>query len=1005
MMNSKGRFGVGVAILIGLMVAGVAQAQTGMQAGQNPNLPEPTEPSAQMEQGTPVSADGRGDPGEDIVVTGSRIRRPDFDTPNPVVSLGATALQQSGQTNLTNILVGIPALQNSENSLDNAGSNAGIGGAGLNLLNLRNLGTERTLVLVDGRRHVASVPGTQAIDINSIPNDLIERVDVLTGGASAIYGADAVTGVVNFVLKRDFEGVTARGQAGITSRGDSGQRLLSVTAGKNFGDGRGNAVLAYEYGNESRLESRDRTYLRGTQRTAFFTNPDDPDGLDNGVPDNIPLNNIRYFDSAREGGIDVDSDGVPDFISVNGRAVPFDPGRFVPQAFQQGGSGTLLSDYANDLQPELTRHIVNGLARFEFSRAVEVFVEGKYSHNKAFTLGQPSFDFGLLIPADNPYLPTGLPALDPDGVILNRDNFDIGQRGATITRETYRGVAGIRGEVSGNARYELSYTWGQTDVTNRYANDLLEDRYFAALDTVRLPNGQIDCRVNINPNWLPNQPFNSSRVFAPTTFRPGECVPFNPFGEGQASQQALEFVRASTTDRSRLRQNVVTGSLSGDFGQVFTLPGGPVGFALGGEYRKEDSRFTADPLAARGLTFANQLGNTNGSFHVVEGFGELNAPLLRDLPFAHRLSVGAAVRLSDYSTIGRTTAWKVDGTWSPVRDITLNGTYSVAVRAPNIGELFGAQSQTFALITEPCNVNELQNGTQFRTANCQTLLSGLSVADPASYRDTRSANLPGFSGGNADLQEEEAKTWTAGAVLQPRFIPGLTVRADWYNIRINGAINTVTADELARLCVDQPTLDNQFCGGITRTGTSVGTARPGNITGFVVVPQNVARFSTAGLDLNISYQVRTASAGDFSLRVVGNYLDKLEFIGSPGADITNRRQENAFRAPKFTVNPSVTWSLDKIALSYSLLWLDKTLRFSNLTNENNPDVVAPEFNYIKPLSIHNLYLSVQASDRFQFFGGVNNVFDQKPDVGNFNYQQQLIGRYMFVGARVTLPRF
>ncbi len=947
---------------------------------------------------------GGSDGGEEIVVTGSRIRRPDFDTPAPIVSLDSTAILQTGNTNLTNALAMIPALQNSTNSLDTAGGGGGIGGAGLNLTNLRNLGTERTLVLVDGRRHVSSVPGTQAIDINSIPSDLVERVDVLTGGTSAVYGADAVTGVVNFITKRNFEGLTARAQAGITDQGDAGQRLFAITAGRNFAGGRGNIAIAYEHASESRLASADRAVLRGTGSVGFFINPDDPRGADNGIPDYIPLANVRYFDSARAGAIDTDFDFVPDFVALNGRAVPFDPGRFVPNAFQQGGSGTLISDYGTDQQPELTRNIVNGIARFEFTPAVEVYVEGKYAHNKAFTLGQPSFDFGLLLPADNPYLPAGLP-LDAGGVLLNRDNFDIGRRGESITRETIRGVAGLRGQVSANANYDVSYTFGQTRVINDYVNDLFNDRYFAALDTVRLPNGQITCRVNVDPNWAANQPYNAQRVFAPTTFRPGQCVPFNPFGDGAASQEALAFVRADTSNRARLRQNVVTASLSGDFGQVFRLPGGPLGFALGGEYRKEESRFTPDALSARGLTFGNRLGATRGSFDVKEGFAELNAPLLRDLPFAHRLELGTALRLSDYSTIGKTTTWQVNGSWMPIRDITINGTYSVAVRAPNIGELFNAQGQRFEFITDPCNLNEIQNGTQFRAANCQALLSGLGVGNPSTYRDVRSANISGFSGGNPSLREEEAKTWTAGLVLQPRFMSGLTVRADWYDMRIGGAINTVTANQLAELCVDQPTLNNQFCPNITRTRTTVGTAQPGNITGFLVTPQNVARFRTAGLDVNVSYQLSTASLGNFGWRFVGNYLDKLQFIGSPGANVTNRLQENLFRAPKFSFMNNLSWSLDGFSLNYRLQWLGRTLRYSNLINDNNPDRTAPEYKYIKPLSIHDIFISYNVNDKFQIFGGVNNVFAQKPDLGNFNYQQQIIGRYLFTGVRVSMPNF
>ncbi len=969
--------------------------------GSTDNLPIPADPNAQ------TAEDASN--GEEIVVTGTRIRRPDFDSPSPVITLGAATIQQSGTTNLTDFLTGIPALQGSSTSGDNSGSGAGIGFTGLNLLNLRNLGTERTLVLVDGRRHVASVPGSQAIDINTIPNDLVERVDVLTGGVSAIYGADAVTGVVNFVLKKDFEGLTARAQAGTSEYGDAGKRLIAVTAGKNFADGRGNVAIAYEYGDESRLEARDRSRLRGANLTGFYRNPNDPEfgpnytgGVDNGIPDNVPTRDVRYNDTAREGGIDVDFDGQPDYVvDATGRLVPFSLGTVLRPGFSQGGSGTRVADYANDLLPDIQRHIVNALGHFDIAPGLTVFAEGKYARNKSFTLGQPSFDYYLLVEDGNPYLPAGLPELGNGGVLVTRDNFDIGQRGETITRETYRAVGGLRGDINPHANYEVSYTFGESNVTNNYVNDTYNDRLFAAIDAVRDPaTGQVTCRVNLDPTWSPNQPYASRASFNPTSFRPGECSPINLFGDGAPSQAALDFVRANTTDRSRLRQQVVSGVLSGDFGQIFELPGGPVGFAVGAEYRKEESRFIPDPIAAQGLTFGNALGREEGEFDVNEQFAELNVPVFRNQPFAHRLSLGAAVRFSDYSTIGNTTTWKVDGTYAPVRDITFNGTYSKAVRAPNIGELFAGQSQTFAFITDPCDTGELQNGTQFRAANCAALLSGLGIANPAAYTDARTTNISGLSGGNPALREEEATTWTAGVVVQPRFIPGLSLRADWYDINLSGAINTVAANQVAELCVDQATLDNVFCRSITRTNVTSGTAQQGNITGFVVAPQNVARFSTAGLDLNANYTIDTGSFGRFNLRVIGNYLDKLEFIGTPGADVTNSRGEA--RAPKYTVNGDLSWSMDKITINYGLTWFDRTLRNTNQVDQNNPDVVAPEYKYLKELWQHDIYISVDATDRFQFYGGVNNVFGQRPELGTDTFPVPSIGRYMFAGARMKL---
>ncbi len=503
-------------------------------------------------------------------------------------------------------------------------------------------------------------------------------------------------------------------------------------------------------------------------------------------------------------------------------------------------------------------------------------------------------------------------------------------------------------------------------------------------------------RFRSSPTTTPRTVADDGTI-SPTTFQPGQCVPLNLFGEGAPSKAALAFITADTIDRTRIEQHVVSGSISGDFGTFFSLPGGPIGFAIGGEYRKETSQFTADPLAQQGLTFTNSLSNDGGEYDVKEAFGELSVPLLRDLPFVHRLEFGAALRLSDYSTIGSTTTWKLDGTYAPVKDITFNGTYSRAVRAPNIGELFSGSSQTFEFITDPCNPNQIQNGTQYRAANCQALLTSLG-ADPSDYSDTRSTNLPGFAGGNPNLQAEEATTWTAGVILEPRFIPGLSLRADWYDIKIANAINQASAEAVAGLCVDQPTLDNQYCPAIDRQNGADGSADPGNILGFTVRPFNVANFHTAGLDVTLNYQVRTKKAGTFSLLVRGNYLDKLTFISSPGADPSDRRGEADYRSPKYTVNGDLTWKLGKVTLNYGLLWFDKTLRFTNQEVQSNTDIVAPEYLYVKARWQHDIYASVDVDERFQLYGGVNNLFDQQPDIGTDTYPGEL-GRPVLLRRR------
>lgn len=979
------------------------------------------EPQSDSEQ---IASGGGAAEGDAIIVTGSRIARPrDFTSPAPLVTIGADRLQQSGSTNLTDILTGYPALVGSTTSGDTSGDDAGIGEAGLNLLDLRNLGSQRTLVLVDGRRHVAGSPGTQSVDINTIPGDLVERIEIVTGGASALYGADAVSGVVNFILKRDFEGLSARAQAGISQRGDSGQRLISVTAGKNFMDGRANVTLAYEYGEDDRLVSQQRGYLSGTRYRGFYPNPasNDPAGGHDGIPDRILYNDLRYFDTTPDGAIDLDFDGVPDLYGANG--LPFIHGQGLGSGVDSGGSGTPLSRYANDLRPDITRHVVNLFGRFEVSPAFEIYAEGKYARSKTFTLAQPTFDYYLFVDEANPFIPASvraniIPGIGednfgpgaPDGVLVTRDNFDFGQRGQENLRETWRGVLGARGEITSNLRYDISYVYGRTTQRSRFVNDIYDDRFFAALDVVTDPvTGRPTCRANLDPNWTPFQPFQDpdgargAGLGGPVTFQPGQCVPINLFGEGQ-SQEALDFIRAETVDRSKIEQHVVSAIVNGTFGDGFKLPGGEIGFAVGAEYRQEKSNFNSDALARQGLTFTNSIEPTRGKFSVKEVFGEISLPLLADVPLVERLQLGGAVRYSDYSTIGSTTTWQLSGEYAPVRDITLKGTYSRAIRAPNIDELFGGQAQTFLVITDPCQKNELQNAldVDLRTRNCATLLSGLGVTNPAQFTDGRSTNIPGLQGGNRSLREERATIWTAGVAIQPRFIPGLNVTLDWYDVKLKNAINTVTANRLAALCVDQPTLDNVYCDGIDRQNgpPASGTAQPGYITGFRLGPQNVASFTTSGLDVNMNYRLQTEKMGTFGIRVIGNYLKSLKTIPTPGANAI----ENAGTSftPKYQVNSDLTWSNGPLTINYGLSWFDKTSRYALGTIASNPDIVEKKYLYYKERWVHDIYVSFDVAENFQFFGGVNNFTDNKPGVAADDYPVSAIGRYFFFGAKMNL---
>lgn len=946
------------------------------------------------------------DSDEEIVVTGSRIARPDFAAPNPVKTITAEDIEQSGETNLLEFLQHVPALVGSWDSGFTAGSAGFIGSTGLQLLNLRNLGVERTLVLVDGRRHVASLPETAAVDIGNIPEDLIDRVEIITGGAGAVYGADAVSGVVNFLTKKNFEGISAHAVSGISQDGTPNDWRVSVTGGHNFGGGRGNIAVSLQASNQGAINGADRHYLRHRFYRTMQRNINDPSD-DPNIPDQVPVAGVSFFDSSREGGLDIDFDGVPD-LRPNGE--PYIIGTFIPPFFSVGGTGTQLADYIGDIRAKDRRYIANAFLNYEFSDLVHFFAEGKYVRAHSVSASQPTFDYFINIPYDNAFLPASIrdSAIANDApVLLNRDNFDLGIRADDIKRDLWRAVAGFKGNLSSTINYEISYTFGQTKVRNLQRNNRFNDRFLAALDAVRDPaTGNIVCRSNLDPNDLPFQPFSSSSFpSGPLSFTPGPnsgCVPLNLLGEGVASPAAIDWVMTDSLATSKLQQHVVSGFITGSVPGL-SLPGGDIGFVVGGEWRKEKSHSVPALEDQLGQTFGNVILPTKGQFSVKEAFAEVRLPILKDKPFFYDLELNAAGRISDYTTVGKTWTWNASGIWAPVRDIKFRGTYARAVRAPNIGELFGPASETFLFIDDPCDKINLNNGTSTRAANCATLLSSLGVANPANFTDPNSTNISGFNGGNPNLSEETAKSWTAGVVLNPGFIRGLNVSLDWYNIKITNAINTPTAQTVAEHCVDAPDLNNVFCDSITRQS---GGSTPGRIISFIVQPQNVAAFRTSGLDFQVAYHFDAANIGlgsklgTFDVRLTGNYLHKLTFVPVLDAEVENDRGTQY--APKWQANLEIVWHLDPVTIDYSFDYWSKTLRYSHNTVKGDPDIASKANKFYNARHLHNIYVSWDVEDKkYRFYVGVNNIFNQKPDLATY-YPVNPLGRFFFAGFKANL---
>jgi len=923
-----------------------------------------------------------------IIVTGSRIVRSELEVPTVVTSVDANDIDRAGATNLTTFLMRIPALVGSVDNGSEAGANAGFGEAGMNFLNLRNLGPNRTLVLVDGRRHVSSSILTSGVDMTSIPTDLVERIDVMTGGASAIYGADGVAGVVNIILKHDFDGIALHGQTGISQYGDGASHMISATAGQNFGAGRGNVAVALEYSRDERVAHDQRRRL-DPDRYAVLV-PNDKDGP--GTPHNVFATNVRLQDTAPGGALDVNFDGIPDFT---GSGRPYERGILIPNSggLTEGGSSTPVSDYLGDILPSAKRMAANLLVHYNFSDAFRLSLDAKFAQERTLTFASPTSDFGTFIASDNPFIPPGLAGLTNNGLQLNRDNIDFGLTGQNDLRRTYRAVIAASGRVGDHADYQLYYEYGLNRTRFTNLNERFADRYFAALDVVGDPvTGVPLCRSSIDP----------AAAADAVTFTPGPnsgCRPLNLFGVGAPDPSALAFVLTNPVSHNRFTQQVLSGTMTGNLGHLLALPGGAIQYSVGGEWRRETAAGVPSQTLSDGLTVdRSALPPIRGKFHVAELFGELNLPILADRPLAQVLSLGGALRWSDYSTVGRSVTWQLNGIYAPVREISFRGSVSKAVRAPDTLELFLPTITRHQVIADPCDVSESRNGSQFRAKNCAALLSSLGV-DPASFnpRNSPAAGLPvlGTSSGNRDLKAEIARTWTAGVVLRPHIFQSFSMSLDWYDIRLRNAINKPDAQRLAELCVDGPSLVNSFCPLIQRDPN-------GTISGFAIRSENVALFRASGADLNVRWRTVFGRSGVIGLNLLGGYTQRLTFIATPGDNPID--EANTMAAPRWQINANAVWSKGAFTLNYNYQWYFKTRRFDNSITAADPDYVSPKDLFFKSFQQHDVQLELGVGVDWKLYGGVNNLFNAKPSADQTNYPISGLGRFFYVGLKWKAAR-
>lgn len=844
---------------------------------------------------------------EKIQVTGSRISRQGAIVPSPVTAISGESLLNSGAMNIGEVLNELPSLANTF-SLGNSGQF--IGTAGLNILDLRGMGTDRTLVLVDGKRHVSSSAGSAAVDTNTIPTSWIERVEIVTGGASAVYGADAVTGVVNFILKKNIEGFDVSATQGFAQENGYKNDKYQASYGFNFDNDRGNIAFAAEYSSQEALEALDNPWTATSYRNMSFESimgyeRSDDQLNSTAFPDNFYTANAGYYTLNNSGVFG----GNFQTFNADGSIREIYTGDQVDGAFCANCDSFNLRQFTQ-LQPEFDRTNLNVKGNYELNDDTTVYAQAKYARTRAITMGQPAFFYGgseTTIKKGNPFLDeTVVEYMKANGdlksIQLNRMMTDLGRRTEADERETYRYVLGIEGYMGDEWSYEAFVNYGKTELERENRNNLVLQNFENALNAITDGDGNIVCASGSDDG----------------------CVPLNIMGFGQPSQEAIDYVNTTSVGTSKIEQYNAGATIANS--GIYELPAGYVGFAAGVEYRKEKSEIE-EPDNAAG-TFFNTLGEDKGDYDVSEVFTEVTIPLLADLPGVEMLTFDTAARIANYSSIGNAKSWKLGLDWKVYEDLRLRATKSSALRAPNIGELYGEASQTFFRVDDPCrtdNLADLANADQ-RIANCAAL--GI----PADFNsDYDSATLEGVNGGNIDLQAESSISKTLGVVYTPSWFEGFTATVDYWEIELTDAISSIDGQTILDRCVDSESgINNVYCGLIDRDGTT------GEITQIRSYALNIAGQEAKGIDFELGYDF-DALEGAFRTSLIATYLkDRKEFPFQDNPEVFYQYAGTAGESDwqgVFTIN----YSRGDWEASWKTRYLERSSLYDNQELARNPN--------------------------------------------------------------------